>query len=232
MRKLYGAVEPVNLFGLAEYRLESRQFVILAALHVKFVARAEGGRRRSRQSDGSCSAVDDENARARKRRLLASARIVDVHGHTLHKGFDAVDGDGVVCGRNVCDGGGDKSAAVTVQHSAEIELARFEQSVHFGVEQVHESARTVLGSAHRLVGNLDFAEKVFESERELRVIVAAACGQGVGLRARTDTAVYAVRSEFLDFLTPHVGRGVTYLCKKGIHTDIELICQNAQIKRL
>ena len=108
----------------------------------------------------------------------------------------------------VCSGcrnrGCDKSRAVAVEHTSEVEFAGFEQAFHFGVEQVDKCSRAVLRGSDRLVRKLDFAEKVFERECELRIIVAAALGKIVVFFTAAHAAVDAVGRKFLDFFAPHV----------------------------
>ena len=223
-------VESVNGRAVAEDGFETRDFVVLAALHVDFVTRADGCACARADFHRFGVAVDCNYARAAQGVVLDIGSVVNVDGHTLHQRLDAVDGETVVAAARICDRGRKQTAAVTVQHTSEIELAGFEQPVHFGVEQVDERARAVLRRTHGFVGNFDFAVQVFEGERELRVVVAAAHGQRVGLFARAYAAVDAVGREFFDLFAPYVRARLPYLGKKGIDAHVELVGEHAEIK--
>ena len=84
--------------------------------------------------------------------------------------------------------------------------------------------------ADSLVGKLDFAEKVFEREGKLSVVVSAALRKIVVFLSAAHAAVDAVRRKFFDFFAPHVRRGLTDFCKEGIYAHVELIGKHAEIK--
>ena len=226
------ACKPVDGGRVAEHRLQARDLVALGTLHVQLVAGAYRGRRRRTEFDGLRVAVDGDYARAAEGGVLDVRSVINVHGHPFHESAHAVHGQDVVAFADVCHGGRDKTAAVAVKHTSEIEFAGFEQPVHFRVEQIDERACAVLGRSHRLVGYLYPAEQVFEGEGELRIIVAAAHGQAVRFAARAYAAVDAVRGEFPDLFAPDVRARLTYLREQRIHPDVELIGKNAEIKCL
>ena len=227
---IFASVQTVKRCAVSEDCFEARDFVALRALHVEVATRPVYAGCVFTESYDVVFSVDRYDSRSRQCGVLCTDGSIEVNRHTFHNVSRAVDYDLVLCAGGVFHGFCDATVAVAVEHTTEVEFACLQKAVHFGVEQVYECTRTVLRRADSLIGKLDFAEEVFESKRKLSVVVSSAYGKSVRFLTASDTAVNTVRRKFLYFLAPNVGRGLTDFCKQRIDTQVELICEYAEIE--